>query len=418
MIINSSQLSMEASSGHKDVSKTADGRILTRNHAGRTDPHFTFKPPDFTKLITGKNQFQSKESTSSVERSTDSPTTVENRSDSEKIIAESLKALTGSDPKISFPQLHHPPENQATQPSGPKNVRRFYHIGGQQVSLSFSSHKVHWEYEYLKFNSSGSISTGDGRNISFSLDLSVHRTTMVKQSIIGRAASGLYIDPLVLNFGSGIQSLSDQFFTFDLDGDGTPDKIPGLRENSGFLALDLNQDNKITNGLELFGPASGSGFADLAQYDLDQNRWIDENDPIFSKLLIWMGASSETQRLVTLKEAGVGAISLSHAGSQFQLQSKTSQNVGQVAASGIFLTENGSVHSLQDLKLALGDTEQGNAAVSNTHLEQLKSVVADHRQSLDKLVNAGNSFEAEKDQKSGPWNFWTWLRDDTRDQPV
>ena len=32
---------------------------------------------------------------------------------------------------------------------------------------------------------------------------------------------------------------------------------------------------------------TGDGFKDLAMYDEDGNGWIDENDEIFSKLLIW-----------------------------------------------------------------------------------------------------------------------------------
>lgn len=47
MIINSSQISMEASTGHKDVSRTSSGKILSRNHSGLKDQHFN---PDFSIL--------------------------------------------------------------------------------------------------------------------------------------------------------------------------------------------------------------------------------------------------------------------------------------------------------------------------------------------------------------------------------
>jgi hypothetical protein len=31
----------------------------------------------------------------------------------------------------------------------------------------------------------------------------------------------------------------------------------------------------------LFGPQTGNGFAELAEYDEDKNNWIDENDSIY-----------------------------------------------------------------------------------------------------------------------------------------
>ena len=74
---------------------------------------------------------------------------------------------------------------------------------------------------------------------------------------------------------------------FDIDADGEEESISYLQGGSGYLALDKNGDGVINDGSELFGTKSGDGFADLAEYDADGNGWIDENDPIFDKLLIW-----------------------------------------------------------------------------------------------------------------------------------
>ena len=82
-------------------------------------------------------------------------------------------------------------------------------------------------------------------------------------------------------------NLTDQKFFFDIDADGKKDEISELAAGSGYLALDHNNDGKINDGSELFGPESGDGFADLAEYDDDGNGWIDENDAVWKKLKIW-----------------------------------------------------------------------------------------------------------------------------------
>lgn len=114
------------------------------------------------------------------------------------------------------------------------------------------------------------------------------------------------MDPLVINLDTNIAGLSDQKFEFDIDCDGIKDTISMLEKGSGYLALDKNNDGSINDGSELFGTSSGDGFKDLAIYDEDGNGWIDENDEIFDKLLIWSKDADGNDELYTLKEAGVG----------------------------------------------------------------------------------------------------------------
>lgn len=75
-------------------------------------------------------------------------------------------------------------------------------------------------------------------------------------------------DPLVINLNSSTAQVTDQKFYFDLDADGTADRISMLKSGSGFLALDKNGNGKIDDGSELFGTQSGDGFADLEEYDI------------------------------------------------------------------------------------------------------------------------------------------------------
>ncbi len=162
------------------------------------------------------------------------------------------------------------------------------------------------------------------------------------------------LDPLVINLDTNIAGLSDQKFEFDLDCDGVKEQISMLEHGSGYLALDKNGDGVINDGSELFGTGSKDGFADLAMYDEDGNGWIDENDEIFDRLLIWAKDADGNDQLYTLKEAGVGAICLHRVSTDFTMNSSNNnQTNGQLRSTGVFLYENGTAGSMQQLDLAI-----------------------------------------------------------------
>jgi hypothetical protein len=90
-----------------------------------------------------------------------------------------------------------------------------------------------------------------------------------------------------------------------------------LGEGSGFLALDQNENCRIDDGTELFGPISANGFMELKKYDQDQNGWIDESDPVFDQLKIWTRDASGKDCLETLEQKGIGAICLQNVTAEF-----------------------------------------------------------------------------------------------------
>ena len=137
-------------------------------------------------------------------------------------------------------------------------------------------------------------------------------------------------------------------------------QIAFVGSNSGFLALDRNNDGKVNDGRELFGTATGEGFAELAAYDQDGNQWIDENDAIYQNLRIWSKDGQGNDQLVGLGERGVGAIYLGHVTSPFSLKDSENVLVGQIRESGVFLNESGAV---------------GTVPVSYTHLDVYKRQV-------------------------------------------
>ncbi|SDA61903.1 hypothetical protein SAMN02910275_01630 [Butyrivibrio sp. INlla18] len=210
---------------------------------------------------------------------------------------------------------------------------------------------VHIEEEQTTFSGQGLALTEDGRTIDFNVEFSLSRR-LCEYAGISVATAGHFLDPLVINVGSDVTSISDQSFYFDLDSDGQEEKISNLGAGSGFLALDKNGDGKINNGLELFGTKSGNGFKDLAMYDKDGNGWIDENDEVYEHLRVWLRDEDGTDRLLSLSEADVGAIYLGSAETEFTQYNSSFAVAGMLRASGMFLKESGGVGTLQQVDMA------------------------------------------------------------------
>lgn len=209
------------------------------------------------------------------------------------------------------------------------------------------------ENENTSFRTRGSVVTADGRQLSFGIELEMSRSFTEKYDMSSVEQSISYCDPLVINLNANIAEVSDQKFFFDIDSDGTKDSISQLSKNSGYLALDINQDGIINDGSELFGTKSGNGFKDLAKYDSDGDGWIDEDDEIWSKLLIWSKDEKGNDTLYHLTDKGVGAICLQNISTDFSLNSaETNQVNAKIRNTGIFLYENGTVGTVQHLDLA------------------------------------------------------------------
>ena len=160
-------------------------------------------------------------------------------------------------------------------------------------------------------------------------------------------------DPLVFNFEGNTADITDQKFMFDLDCDGKEEEISSLGKGSGFLALDKNGDGIINDGTELFGTKSGDGFADLAEYDEDGNGWIDEDDGIFSQLRIWTKNEKGEDELISLKDAGVGAINLSSISTAFSNTDNFNDTMAVIQKTGIFLYENGNAGTIQHVDFTI-----------------------------------------------------------------
>lgn len=219
--------------------------------------------------------------------------------------------------------------------------------------VEYDRHESVHESEQTAFAAQGVIKTSDGKEIQFSLSLEMKREFFRESDLSIREGDGVRKDPLVINYNGTSAQLTDTKFSFDLDSDGNAEKISFTGAGSGFLALDKNGNGIIDNGSELFGTQSGNGFADLSAYDIDGNNWIDESDAIYSKLQVWNKNAAGENALNALTKFNVGALYLGNVATPFDLKNSANGLQGQVRSSGIYVREDGSTGTLQQVDLVV-----------------------------------------------------------------
>lgn len=258
-----------------------------------------------------------------------------------------LQKLLGLEVRVPVPlEGVTPPAEPARSESSEPPVREGW-------GLAYDSHEVYIERESLSVSMQGIINTADGRQISFEVQVGMSRSFMMHSHTRIRMGDARFVDPLVINFSGSAAELTTTRFEFDLDADGQAEAMPFLRPGSGFLALDRNGDGAINNGTELFGPGTGDGFSELAHFDEDGNGFIDEGDSVFSRLRIWTKDASGKDRLFALSEKGLGAIYVGAVDAPFTMKDMQNQALGRNVKAGLFLRENGSVGTVQQLDLVV-----------------------------------------------------------------
>ncbi|MEN9810871.1 MAG: hypothetical protein RLZZ488_2438 [Pseudomonadota bacterium] len=137
--------------------------------------------------------------------------------------------------------------------------------------------------------------------------------------------------PIVLDYTNigrpQFTSIDQSKVRFDLNGDGVTERTGwiGGYGGVGILAMDLNRNGSIDNGLELFGEGTKlvrngkrarDGYAALAQYDDNGDGMIDAKDAVYSNLLVWFDKNKDGKtgegEIVPLAETGVTKVSLKH----------------------------------------------------------------------------------------------------------
>ncbi|MEA3544590.1 MAG: hypothetical protein U9R69_05140 [Thermodesulfobacteriota bacterium] len=268
----------------------------------------------------------------------------------ESLSGKKIKLFKASDLQPKGETIPTVSPEQMTAPAGEQTPPTETETVGWGMHYHYE-HSYH-EEEQTSFNAAGIVKTADGKEIELSISLNMSRSFTSHESIDILAGDALK-DPLVINYAGTAAQLDQTDLQFDIDLDGELDQLNFVAPGSGFLALDRNGDNLINDGSELFGPTSGHGFSELAEFDLDNNHWIDENDDVYAKLRIWSRDSDGNSELVALGQKGIGAIYLDHIATPFSLNNSQNEQLGQVQSSGIFLYESGQAGTIQQLDLVV-----------------------------------------------------------------
>lgn len=189
------------------------------------------------------------------------------------------------------------------------------------------------ETESCQFGASGKVCLADGSQRQFDVGYRFERSESVSRTV-----SSTMFDPLVIDSLAPRAALAESSVEFDLNNDGTLERMRLPAAGSSFLFLDRNRNGRADNGSELFGPESGDGFAELARLDDDHNGWIDSADAAFADLRLWQVDDAGQQRVRRLDEAGIGALAITAAATPFQLK-ENGQTVGQMRSSSVWLGE-------------------------------------------------------------------------------
>lgn len=217
--------------------------------------------------------------------------------------------------------------------------------------LEYDRKEVKYEHQTSDFNADGVIKTADGKEIKFSLKMSLQYENYQENNTSIQAGDAVKKDPIIINFDGNSNELSSQRFDFDLESNGKSEKIPYLKSGSGFLVLDSNSDGKINNGKELFGPQTGDGFQELSQLDSDKNGWIDESDSSYSQLGVWEKTADGTDKISSLSQKNIDALYLGKANTTFNYKDDTGNNNAELVSTGLYVKNNQQVGLMKQVDI-------------------------------------------------------------------
>ena len=198
--------------------------------------------------------------------------------------------------------------------------------------------------ESVSFAAAARVTTADGRQINVAAAFSMAQTSITEITASVRKGAALH-DPLALSFTTAAPSLGSGTQQVDVNNDGAAESVASLAPGTAYLVRDLNGNGVVDGGSEMFGPASGDGFGELAALDSDGSGWVDEGDAAFAQLSLWDG--NEGSALTSLAHAGVGALATQNIATQYAYGASS----GTLAASSIFLYEDGRAGFTGELEL-------------------------------------------------------------------
>ena len=361
MIISNALVGMAMQHEYRETQESSESLVLIQNRGATQRPQVVEVEADLQAAMVDLSAAGSLLAMQRQQQTLNLDTGMDQRSRLNLMILQAMfEAITGRPLKLDAPDEAQEKNQTAGQQqlqvdTTPPQVQQRLR-SSPATALVYQRHERYEEKESLRFSAGGVIKTQDGQEIHFDVSMAMSRRFVQESSeslVLMQWDAANKVDPLVINFDGKGAGLSQARFAFDLDSDGEPEQIASLRAGSGFLALDRNNDGVINDGSELFGPSTGRGFTELAAYDEDGNQFIDEVDSIYHKLRIWMTNDDGSNQLVALGDKQVGAIYLGHLTTPFQLKDENNKSLGEIANSGIYVSNAGDVGVVQELNLTV-----------------------------------------------------------------
>ena len=218
-------------------------------------------------------------------------------------------------------------------------------------------------------------------------------------------------DPLIINFSGTddveFTSLSDGV-NFDLDNNEFAEKTAWIKNNDGFLAIDLNSNGKIDNGGELFGDSfimpdgncSKTGFEALSSLDTNKNDKIDAEDAmfenaltytneeeknLFDQLIVWFdnnhnGITDEGDELSSLNSLNIDYIDLKYTNDTYDADDNIPEEKGarQEGKSYVYFNDETNEKSISEFWFKVNNSttiHDGEITVGN--VKNIEQAIAD-----------------------------------------
>jgi Ca2+-binding RTX toxin-like protein len=165
--------------------------------------------------------------------------------------------------------------------------------------------------------------------------------------------------PLVLDLDSnGVITSAEHVSAihFDHDGNGFAERTGWISPADGLLVHDLDGNGLIDHGGELFGNHSllpngtkaANGFHALMALDGNEDRWIDQHDPAWSQLRVWIDGNSnavaDPGEVVSLSSAGVLRL-----GADYEVSDFVDAHGNGHLQLGVFQASDGTLQSMHDV---------------------------------------------------------------------
>ncbi len=247
---------------------------------------------------------------------------------------------------LSFNQQSVEQQSQNTQEV------KFITIDGKQYSQQeqVSVTTLSTEQQQLNFTMQGEFII-DNKKANLNYQLNLHASYSSMRRIETTAAA--LKDPLIIQFGTPSIGYINGYAKFDINNDHKQNDLPIFSGDVGYLVFDKNNNNRVDNGGELFGPTTNNGFSELAQLDSNNNGFFDNQDNKFSQVYIWQPKQAKTnnnekslseqpnaqvnkqankQNLVSLSQAGIKAISLNAIATPFNFRDQSKGSKGAINA--------------------------------------------------------------------------------------